>query len=1104
MARSSKLNFNERIIAKRRFETPASQRSRIIGELIKFSAAERLDLVARLAGHPELPRDFFPIYPNGLSFHEGVRIGSHLSDESYLNWFLIVVDRHSDLLADFCRKRRKIASAVLRGDGADAIALLKETRAVSESWWAIEMELHISKEVLGNDVRQDIKNLPERFPHMNLEGFVKDLLILSESSAPTLYISAVQSRLREYRSSQVPGAAEMADVESLLMLPAYYDHERSPGIGALASNSLWSIFDQYLLLQKIVQYLYGNNNISDGLKGSISKLAKKIGDWEMLNCLGLDGGRKEWIEYVDSTVLSYTHGDYERVVESIANEVQCGSPVVWGLAEIYARSVIYSGSSFNGTIFDRVSSAFAKILTLDPKSADAKDELENILIKFKSEEWARSALLHLHAICPVPFDEGPIKALRQEVSFLGEMNTKKARFGSIALPDIGGVDLERIPDYRLAKHRLSDCPVVQEVSFPIVSDRLIYKSQSLIASGDISGAITFCIEEWMSDRLKCAFLPIHYLACEISRSGMSGEYEFLPSIILLDLCSREVGVDFSDDKNSLFLDFVYSFDDFLPSQIFKGRGISILEEIFLRQICVPSQLDNIVEIRTVDEVVHERVSIIDTLLVSKEHGVQDLIEERDRVLETLFAEKLRAKIEGGKLYVDVQALRARRGKLYESMFAQAKGLGDRLMLEAIDDAEVNDSPDLLKLSSSPDNQGRSDAVIVALASSERLNILWKIFTQAAADFSMNSDYGLDKYLSAEVRHVVFNSHLRACFERRGLVTTASGGVYGSNTYWCSKYSYVSPTIVADVDRALGRFSKRLDEVLDSVNVRFRVDTEAAPSSLGIFDFRPHHKRLVELSRIIIERDDFESFFTSLMDLMWQITAEGSSIAQSVINDELVPAIESAIDELERDISDSKVDVAMIELMNEIRSSRSDFKNEVEEVLNWFRSPAGDHEDSYERLVTVLDAAVSAFQSTFQHKGRVLNDDFDKSNVYLSYVEAKCLFISMFTALENSLRYGKPSGKVLLGSSSSYGSTQILVRNEVDELDSESAAALELRVKSRWSDEYSSLSSREGGTGVYKIFNLLKVSDGFSVDIDVHACEFTLAIEVVHEHFVSGR
>jgi len=1031
-------------------------------------------------------------------------LGAHLGEEDYFYWFLAVAERYSSILEEFCKVRRQIASAVLRGAGEEAISLLKKTRAVSESWWAIELDLHISKEVLGNDVRQEIKGLPARFSNMNLDGFVKDLLILSEGNAPHLYISAVQSRLREYRSSQVPGAAEMADNESLHMLPAYYDHERSPGIGALASHSLWSIFDQYLLLQKMVQHLHGENNLSAELKGLISRLALKIGDWEMLNCLGLDGGRKEWVEYVDSTVLSYTHGDYIRVVDSISSEVQRGSPVVWGLAEIYARSVIYSGLRFSDTIFDRVSAALAKILTLDPKSEDAKDELENILIKFKSEEWARSALLHLHTICSVPFDEGPIKALRREVSFLGDLNTKKARSGSVVLPDIGGVDLDRIPAYRLAKHGLSNGHGPQDISFPIVSDQLIYRSQSLISSGDISGAVTFCIEEWMSNRLKCLFLPIHSLACEIARSGMNGEYGFLPSIILLDICSRETGVDVSDDKNSLFLDFVYSFDEFLPSQIFRGSRISNLEEVFLRQICVPSQLDNIVEIKTVDDVVHERVSIIDTLLASQEHGIQDLIDERDRVLETLFAEKLRAKIEGGKLYVDLQALRARRSSLYESLFAQAKGLGDRLVLETIDEMEVNDSPDLLKLSSSPDIQGRSDAVIVALASSDRLNILWKIFTQAAADFSMNSDYGLDKYLSAEVRHVVFKSHLRACFERRGLVTTVSGGVYGSNAFWCSKYSYVSPTIVADVDRALGKFSKRLDEVLDSVNVRFRVDTEAAPSSLGIFDFRPHHKRLVELSKIITECNDFDSFFASLMDLMWQITAEGSAVAQSMINDEMVPAIESAIDELERDIAESKVDVAMIELMNEIRSSRSDVKNEVEDVLNWFRSPASDHGDSYERLVTILDAVVSAFQSTFRHKGRVLNDDFDRSNVYLSYPEAKCLFISLFTALENSLRYGTAEGAVLFGSSSSSGSTSILIRNEVDALDPAGAEALESRVKSRWSDEYSSLSSREGGTGVYKIFNLLKISEGFSVDIDVHACEFSMAIEVVHEHFVSGR
>ena len=81
----------------------------------------------------------------------------------------------------------------------------------------------------------------------------------------------------------------------------------------------------------------------------------------------------------------------------------------------------------------------------------------------------------------------------------------------------------------------------------------------------------------------------------------------------------------------------------------------------------------------------------------------------------------------------------------------------------------------------------------------------------------------------------------------------------------------------------------------------------------------------------------------------------------------------------------------------------------------------------------------------------------------------------------------------------YSKLRILIKNSIKKTSIEEETKLIREVKEKLSEEYKSLSTKEGGTGVHKIYNLLSnISDRFNVDVQIKDNKFILIMEVSHE------
>lgn len=1089
--RASRLTLDPRVFIKSKGETKDTFLRSILTELKTFNFFGRKDLIRMLAEHPRLPQDFTPLYGEGRVFHGVVNLGSWISEENYIDWLFGIFHRHRNHLRTFLQLRTKISAQVLKGDAIGALKTIDEVSKISESWWSIESSIHINRELLGNDTKGYIKHLHETYSHMKFSRITRDLLLLSESNSAVVYIENILGRINEYKNSAVEGATQHGAVESCQLLPIYYDSGRRPSLERLFDYRTWSIFDQYDIFRSIIMEMAAGHGTGKEWQDGVMELAASVGDWELINALSIDNVPDE---FVSGIIEKYTRGDYEMVLRDISKAVADESPRSFGLIEIYARSKIYMSSVGQGqTFYDKLSDEFARILVLDSKSTERAEYLRKISVKFRREAWAKSLLYHLISVKEWRSNDDSIEILRQQTLCLGSYNTPKARDGQFHLEDIPFVERSSIPKHRIMRYAAGgDTELVVDASeFPIYSDYLKKQSRNFVEKQLISQALEFCISEYLKNPVSFDHLPIPQLCGFIEGLERGADFDYISCLIMLDIFCRECDSSFDEQKSDLFEEFLCSCHTHQPSRIFDPANIDPKVTYFLRHLCVPAQLDNVIEFSSNDEVIHERVAIIDLLISARAGNTEGLRAEKDKVLETLFSEKLRAKIETGKLYVDVQALETHRRHIYIALYEQAKSIEGGVNLEPLSEKDGNiDSSDLFKI---------NDASAVAVVSSEKSGILLKIFLQAIHDFALNENYGLDKYLSAEVRHIVFVTQLRACFEKNELVTIQKNGEYLSNLFWVQKYNYVSSSIVDELDSCLRRFSRDVDTILTKVNDRFRVKVADLDSD-HIFDFSPYHGRLVRVSEIVSSSDNFESFFSGLIGFMWELAIESARSAQQLINDVLLVDILWAIDALEEEVQSLKGNIAMVDLMQAIRNARSDFKKEIELVLNWFRFVGAEDLQTFERLGVVVEAAVSSFQSMFKHKGKDLEFSQERSDMLLSYSEARSLFISLFTALENALRYGAVGTPVMIFHNVRARNDQLLISNEIGvEINDPSNFVAE--TKAKWNGEYSKLSTAEGGSGLYKIYNLLtNASQGFSLDISIEGKRFNVHMDLHHEYF----
>jgi len=996
-----------------------------------------------------------------------------LSKENYFYWQIGLFEKNLRILKEFCKLRDLLNIELLFGKPEKSLHYLDEIDEMTVSWWSFELRSHINKEFLGKDVK---KFFEEKESILGEQHQLKYLSVMSEASVDT-HTKILVDQLMEYQTADIEYVINFGECLRLLYLPPYKLsslNNKKTNFNILREYHGQPILDQYILFKALLTSYAGDfSDIEPHKIKLINDLAINIGDEELTNLMLPS---IESHDFVKDTLTLYTSGNYKNVVARIR---ESKSAKVYGLLELHSRAKAYIHDEHDFNIFEKLTLKASFILQIKENANDCINSLITICNKFRHEPWAKSFHYHLSKILHEKYDIEQIESLRIQSLILGDLNTPRALIRDFLPSNYQYLKLQNLPFDRSIKYDLSKQMMycITNEMFPIASDYIKLQSKVYIEKGDYRSLSNFIFKCYFSNRLSYLFLPLKKSCSLIEGIYQDNLTDCFMFMIIVDIYSKMNGRKYDELKTEIFELFMSQQEHYAPSKLFKGNKLTPEEIYFLQNICTLNQLDSIVEFVSNDEVVIERVAIIDLLISAYRNAknmkeVINLMHERDSVLESLFAENLRAKLETGKLYVDIQGLEARNKHKYQSYYEKAKLVEGGILLDKIDD-NLDNVVDIFMID---DNKS-------VVASSKKMDLIAELYYQCAKDFASSEEYGLDKYLSAEIRHNVFFSQIRSCFEKSYLVTEHSDDGYASNIYWINKYSYINSKFMLLIDRRLKRFSEDLDHAINNINNRLRVVTHNETDA--IFDFSCYYTRAYNLSKIINDSHDFNDFFDNLIDFMWSIAEFHAKTCQQIIAEDFRQEIIKLIDTLERDLISIKGKTAIVSLMDEIRLVKSSFSNEIENVINWFRFVGKNDLEEYETTEVVIDATINSFQAIYGHKSKKIKANLSKSAKFLSYRESRALFIALFTSLENSLNYRVTNTEIELKHFIDEKNNDVIsVINETDAfMDYDSALTFIESVKLIWASNNVELNISEGGTGLYKMYDILhKCSTKFDLDI----------------------
>ena len=1084
------------IYKRRHGESESNLAYRLLVHLHHLSNANNKLSIYNLAKSPLLPNYFKALYEQKNYYHTP-GITEHCAPENYTYWVLGLFYNCRAELKKFSNARLRFNISLLQSDMKSASEALDEVESISHCWWATENRIHLHKELSKEPTKELINNITERFSNHNVSGKVRDLMLMSESGTISVFTNILDAQLAEYRSSGLKKVISYGAVLSCTQLPPTLDPEREITLRESFVYRNESILDQYVLYKAILSEMHINGIKPDKLTYELTaNLASELQDDELSSLID---GFSELDESVLTVVRNYTLGRYEEVIKNISESMSENSKRIFGLIEIYARSKIYKEDNTEKYLYDKFANALGAIYMLKPNSDERIEYLKKICVKFRNEIWAKSLLFHLTNILSEIEGAHAVTVSKKATIALGRWNTPKALENSGACDFMASIDLSSVPMERAIRHGYENSTGdLIKANFPIAADYIKTQSLRHLERGELSKLINFSIDSYFNNKFSSYYLPMTEICRGVMETAPTENNEYISSMIVLDIYNKEAGSAYEEFKTELFVDLLDANGVHRPTSLFLDKELTDYDKYFLSNICVPSQLDNITGFKNNDEVIHERIAILDMLINSSQESADELKLERDKVLETLFSDKLRAKLESGKLFVDVQALEIQRKHFYLKLYEQAKSIEGGVVLGSPSGEPSLESTDILEIAS--DESG----LPVAVSSNKKTSVIYKIFNSMARDFSLNENYGLDKYLSAEIRHTVFVTQIRACFERSHLITVEKNGAYLPNRHWSERYSYVTIDTVQEIDELLKIFSRNIDSILKEINNYFRVDVDGSNKEI-LFDFSSYYSRLVDISKILEHSENFQGFFNSLIGYMWALAAEHAVQAQNLINDELKPRILQEITSLENNIVEAKGVAPMGELMQEIRNCRSNFSNNLELVLNWFRFVGSEGVESFESLGVVIEASVASFISIYGHKGAEIAFTQQKSDLILNYRESRSLFIALFTAIENAVKYRTANSIVTISHIVYESSNSIHVCNEIELAAFGNTEEFICYHKAKWNDGHSNLSRQEGGSGIYKVYNLLhNSSDGFECDISIVANKFHSIMRLQNEYFSDRR
>jgi anti-sigma regulatory factor (Ser/Thr protein kinase) len=669
-------------------------------------------------------------------------------------------------------------------------------------------------------------------------------------------------------------------------------------------------------------------------------------------------------------------------------------------------------------------------------------------------------------------------------------------FSYSKLFELLNIDRDDIPEYRAVKiinNEVSDGLLDSDEYYSrynactiIKIDYMKDKINSLLITNDLANCASFIVDNYFQNKFIVFLLPIEILISKIEANPISITID-IP--IIYDIYNKHINNTKIQEQKEVYEDFIDQYNEFKPSNIFqKHTSLTKKEFYFLKYVSVPSIMYVSSDFNSSVELKQERLEVLNIL--SLLHKDKDITNEMNNIFDELVFENLKASFNSSKLHVDTQSLINNNEFEYKRLF----NLLSAAKLTYDFDSEDSDYTLI----------DESDSVNTIMPNSDLSDVINQIYKQLLKDFVQDANYGLDKYISMEIRHEVFFTQLRVSVEKFNLLSEiGENNEFEINDYWLEKYSIVNELILNPIFEKINLFTKKFDDTIRSANNWFLViEFTHQLETTGMFDFIATYQKLIKLKKITIDITEYEVFIDTLITYMWEITYESTEKIKRKLDESLKKELIGLMDNLIEDVHTLSNGVNMKLLIDVIELSKGSITAEIDTISSWLNK-VEKNDDNY-NISSIIKECMNMFTSILDNVNITINRAYDNSPIVdLSYLEARAIMTSLHISFTNIIKYGQKTNnkyEITIDLFTKPNSDMtIKIRNKIQHKDN--IEEFKTKIKEKLSIKYEQLSKEEsGGTGLHKIFNLfMNVSNKFNIDIDVDSNEFIVIIGVKNEN-----
>lgn len=507
---------------------------------------------------------------------------------------------------------------------------------------------------------------------------------------------------------------------------------------------------------------------------------------------------------------------------------------------------------------------------------------------------------------------------------------------------------------------------------------------------------------------------------------------------------------------------------------------------FLRYVCTTQNMGPVLlSIRSAGELDRERINICRALrqLDEKNREIYDQ-EIRDITRKRYINEKLNA-MENSKIYVNTEGIKAKIIRNLKSDFNSYMYYRRH---------QGSYMPPITRIQRNGDQ-------VQELQMDDASQIFREIILNIRDEFVSSGEFGLDGYLSLNIRHGTLGAQLRAPLTKYRLLAPfkVETGTYDVDDRWL--YKLKNPIEKEEAQTAIINFSLETEAIIRRLKDELiQVSTEEKQTK-GVFQYVFDDAGLNRLWEMLDENSELEDFTECVFEELWRATERNLKSMQETIRGEITEKYGEAFHKLKDCYKKLNKKYDCSENFRWLQETQEQMQGELEKICHWFqRSKAGQYEDfDLEQAFHIGLQMVENIHPEKKFKVRKFKQKTDKKMPGKHLKDYTDIFYNL---IANVCEHGKATGNVIsfdADVTADETGVNIVMSNDYDFSRGmkQGKRKLDAALQELEDGSYLSAAQKEGGTGILKICKILAVDlnirPSFTYDYIQENAEFIIRI-----------